>query len=611
MVYSLIWREERMRSQNINKRSFLYGIGEMIKMARKADVKSLVGVIVLSLLSGVAAPAQLWILSRIINSLFSSHSASILLNLLPWFICLSLFRILENFSTTSSESLRNYLEEKMTLEIQADLLKKAYSVPYINYESQEFYDALHRANEGMGGVFLGFVFQLVKILENLVKIGGYVWITLEAHWTIALIILCGGVPILILQNKFNVERYKLVYDQTAENRLLNYFVQITSDRKAAKEVRLLNVSDYLINKWEIIYKKLRSEYFKQLSRQRIFTGMVELLPAISFAISLYLLFWSLISTDLNIGNFTIVIYAVTSLQNDWEWTIRYIGWLQEDYLRFVKDLLSFLNFSESSDLGENPCVVSHTDYTNQLRIDIENATFSYPNSSEKVLKNLTFSIQPGEKIALLGTNGSGKSTLIKMLLGLLKPTKGTISFNGCLDHTFGSELTQTSVVYQDYCEYHLSLKENIGLGDTKKSQSNNLIRKAAEKGGVNDFVHKLTDQYDTILGTEFKGVDLSGGQWQKVATSRSFFKEAKLIIFDEPASALDSFSEEKMYKRFSEIDNHTTAIMISHRIGFAKFADRIIVMDKGEIIESGSHDELIQLNKWYAKLLKLQQERYE
>lgn len=609
--------EEKAKDISLEEKniSFFQSLKEMLQLTKRADKALLSKVIVSSFISGLAAPGQLWILGEVTERLIGVVSVSdVTSTLFPWLLGLSILRLLGNFSVYWGDSNRQHLEEKMTLEIQSDLFLQSIYTPYSYFENQEFYNALHRANEGMGGIFLGFIFQLVKILENLVKVIGYVWITLQASWVVPSLLLIGGIPIFFLQSRFNVDRYALTYDQTTDTRLMHYFVGLLSSRRASKEIRLFAASDYLIDRWQGIYNKLSFNKMKQERKQRLIMILVESFPILTFGFSLFILLSILRDGEIGIGVFVIALYALTTLQSNWEWTIRYFGWLQEDYQRFVKDLLFFTRQEKSI-----------PDKTNQekeeqieniplkgVSLSIRDLSFSYPNSSHEVLKNINLEIVSGEKIALLGVNGSGKSTLVKIILGLLEPSKGKIILNGQEEDVSYSLMSQTSVVYQDFCEYHLNVKQNIGLGDVNQITNQKKIERAAAVGGVADSIDGLDDRYDTQLGATFGGRDLSGGQWQKMATARGFFKESNLVIFDEPASALDAVSEEKMYNRFiSEMTSKgKTAIIISHRISFARLADRIVVMDNGNIKEEGSHQELLNANQLYAHLLKTQEKSY-
>lgn len=246
-------------------------------------------------------------------------------------------------------------------------------------------------------------------------------------------------------------------------------------------------------------------------------------------------------------------------------------------------------------------------------IEFKNVNFSYADSARQALKDINLTIKPGETIALVGENGSGKTTLIKLLCRLYDPTSGSISVDGVDLKLFkiADLRRQVSVIFQDYAKYHFSAEENIRLGDIEVPPQAKDIYQAAMKSGAHDVISKLPQGYDTILGKLFdSGEELSIGQWQKVALARAFLRDSQVIVLDEPTSAMDPKAEYEIFKKFRELIKDQSAVLITHRLSTVKMADRIYVMDGGKIIESGTHDELMQLQQSYANLFETQAQNY-
>ncbi|MBU3092894.1 ABC transporter ATP-binding protein/permease [Clostridium sp. CF011] len=245
-------------------------------------------------------------------------------------------------------------------------------------------------------------------------------------------------------------------------------------------------------------------------------------------------------------------------------------------------------------------------------INIEDVSFVYPGSTKNSLSHVSFDIKPGETVAIVGENGAGKSTLVRLLIGIYFPTKGKVEFNGH-DTRYvskGSIFKNTSGVFQKFQKYKMTLDENISISDTTSNVSSSRINAAVKKAALSVSVDKFPEGYGTMLSREFDGVDLSGGEWQRIAIARGFYKSHNMIILDEPTASIDPIEETKLYKKFKEMSDGKTSIIVTHRLGSAKIADKIIVLDKGRIVQLGTHDELISINGEYKDMYKSQSKWY-
>ena len=277
-------------------------------------------------------------------------------------------------------------------------------------------------------------------------------------------------------------------------------------------------------------------------------------------------------------------------------------------LKFFESLKDFLSKNISLDVQKSRSPIPLHTFTQEIRF--ENVSFSYPGGREG-LRNISFTIKPNETVAIVGKNGAGKSTLIKLLMRLYDPTEGTIYIDGHdLRHIeISSWRKQLSACFQDFGKYHLSIRENIGLGEPSHINSPQHIQAAAEKGGAHIF-NRLSEKFETLLGKEFGGTSLSGGEWQKLAMSRAFMKEAQILIFDEPTASLDPQSEHEIFQRFQAQAEGKTTILITHRLGSISMAHRILVMKEGSIVEQGTHRDLLHNNGEYASMYHIQASRY-
>ena len=246
-------------------------------------------------------------------------------------------------------------------------------------------------------------------------------------------------------------------------------------------------------------------------------------------------------------------------------------------------------------------------------IEFRNVSFRYPGSDKYVVKNISFTLRVRESVAIVGENGAGKTTVVKLLARFYDPTEGAIYLDGrdLREYDLASLRRQIGVIFQDFVRYDLSAKENVGFGQVDLLDDADRIERAAYEGGASDLIKGLSKGYDTILGKEFdEGVDLSGGEWQKIALSRAFMKEAEVLILDEPTAALDAFAERDVFARFAELTSDRTAIFISHRFSTVRMADHILVLQQGELVEQGSHEQLVAENGRYAQMFNTQAKQY-
>jgi ATP-binding cassette subfamily B protein len=278
--------------------------------------------------------------------------------------------------------------------------------------------------------------------------------------------------------------------------------------------------------------------------------------------------------------------------------------------RHINEFKEFIKMEEDHTFAPSSCSAS---FPLQEGISLQNVSFMYPNQDREVLSNISFTIKPGEKIAIVGDNGAGKSTLIKCLIGLYRVSNGKISYNNINVNDISRHELQkhVSVIFQDFVKYDMSVKENIGVGNIEEIDNEVRMMHIMQKTDLGDTVNRLSDGLNTKLGYTFKeGRTLSGGEWQKIAISRALFKHAEIFILDEPTAALDPIAESGLLEKFMSIIENNTGIVISHRLGFCRFADRVIVLREGKLVEEGSHVDLISKNGIYAKMYEAQSKWY-
>lgn len=315
---------------------------------------------------------------------------------------------------------------------------------------------------------------------------------------------------------------------------------------------------------------------------------------------------NVIVKKMSIGNLSLYINSIDSFRNSVITILNTMASIYEDGL-YVNNLFEFLKIKEKITKDNGICIKEIN------KIEFRHVWFKYPNTEKYILKNINFIIEKGKSYSLVGLNGSGKTTIIKLILNLYTPVQGEILINdinlSCID--MDGYLSKIGVVFQDFMKYPLTVHENISIASVRQMNNRNNIEKAAKLSGADRFIDKLPQKYDTPLFREWDdGVQLSMGQWQKIAISRAFLEEFPVIILDEPTASLDAYAEFELYKKFKSIVKNKTSILIAHRFSTIKLADVIFVLKNGTIIESGSHDELLKLNGEYAYLYKIQSDAY-
>ena len=405
--------------------------------------------------------------------------------------------------------------------------------------------------------------------------------------------------------------------QTSKRRERDALEGILTDRGAGKEIRLYQAQDLWITRWQKLWRGLIQE--QQVIERRKFLAhlAIDIARGLLYACSLILLLLEVFRGGLTIGTYIAATAALISLDGIWNDVTSYFQWIGNEMRRLSGDLYPFLDrdadTANAKTGGEHPSesygnLFQTTQEPTYLRI--ENVSFLYPNTQVPVLHHINVTLKKGERVALVGPNGAGKTTLARLLLGLYRPQTGVIRIGDVpLNEENRREwLTHCSGVFQDFTHYHLTARENIIFGDLEHPER---METASIAGGAASVVDGLTEGYETILGPTFGGRDLSGGEWQRLATARGFMRETPwLVVLDEPTAALDPLAEQAVFERFIERSAGRTSVLISHRLSSVRTCDRILVLDNGTIVEDGDHETLLAKDGLYAQFFKAQAQWY-
>ena len=477
------------------------------------------------------------------------------------------------------------------------------------FEDSTFYDKLERARQQTVGrtILLSQVLSQVQDLITMLFLAA--GLVVFNPWLILLLIVA-VIPAFLGESYFNDKNYALNRRQTPERRELDYIRYIGASDETAKEVKIFNLSGFLTDR----FRQLSNQFYrdnKALVIKRSSWGTVfAILGSAGYYGAYVFIIATTISGKQSLGALTFLAGSFRQLRSLLENILSRFTTVSQGAI-YLKDFFDFFDIQPKIKMAGNARSFPKPIQTGFV---FENVGFKYHNSERWANRNLSFTLHAGEKLALVGENGAGKTTLVKLLARLYDPTEGRILLDGhdLKEYDLMELRKETGVIFQDFIRYQMTVSQNIAVGNIEEKENESLIQQAARQSLADILVQKLPDKYAQALGKRFnQGVELSGGEWQKVALARAYMKEAQLLILDEPTAALDARAEYEVFERFTELTKGKTAVLISHRFSTVRMADRILVLDKGMLLESGDHNTLLQQNGRYAELFNLQAKGYQ
>ena len=477
------------------------------------------------------------------------------------------------------------------------------------FEDSTFYDKLERARQQTVGrtVLLSQVLsQLQDLITMLFLAAGLIVFN---PWLILLLIVA-VIPAFLGESYFNDKNYSLNRRQTPQRRELDYIRYIGASDETAREVKIFNLSGFLTDR----FRQLSNQFYrdnKALVIKRSLWGTIfAILGSAGYYGAYIFIIATTISGKQSIGALTFLAGSFRQLRSLLENILSRFTTLSQGAI-YLKDFFDFFDIEPKIKLAPNARSFPKNIQTGFV---FENVGFKYHHSEKWANRHLSFTLHAGEKLALVGENGAGKTTLVKLLARLYDPTEGRILLDGhdLKEYNLMELRKGVGVIFQDYIRYQMRVSQNIAIGNIEEKENESLIQQAAKQSLADILIQQLPDKYEQALGKRFnQGVELSGGEWQKIALARAYMKEAQLLILDEPTAALDARAEYEVFERFTELTKGKTAVIISHRFSTVRMADRILVLDKGTLLESGDHFTLLQQNGRYAELFNLQAKGYQ
>ncbi len=582
-------------------------LGWMIRI----DPQRTIGALILEFTVGVIPAATVWVMRELVDRGVGVYEGELPVDsMLPWLALWAAFSLAENGILAWSrlillERVKQELEDRLLEQLQV----KSRSLHLEAFERADFHDLLRRAQEAATpGFFLNLFGEIRSIFAGTVTAISVAVVVGFWNPLLLLAVVLVSLPPPLMSIVHDRGRFYTFRRATQAQRLRGYLETTLTERDAAKEVRVFGLGPALIRWWEFLYWRVADALYRQLRRNWVLRGSLSVLSLATLTAGVGWSAWAVLEGGLSAGQFAAMMVALRQVRDSVDRIIARIGYLGIRLLN-IADLFIYL------DLGpeERPGTAAISSLKRRS-IAARSLTFRYPQAKRDALTEVDLTIRSGERVALVGANGSGKTTLVKLLLGLFQPTAGELDYGDLPANRANRDRlwNRSTAVFQDYTRFAFTLGENIGFGRWERMQEPGEIERAARRGGADAVANRLPKGYETPLGREFEGAtELSGGEWQRVAISRGFMRDADLVVLDEPTASLDPKAEADVFRRFLAMAGGRTTIVVSHRLGSARMCDRILVLKEGRLVEEGSHEELVARGGEYSRMWKLQAGWYE
>lgn len=588
----------------------LQNVPPLLRMVWETSPFLTIASVSLRLVAALLPVTLLWVSKLIIDLVVKAiqHQPidrSEIWKLLALELCLAVLSDALSRAITLVDSL---LGDRFTNHISVKLMDHATTLDLVSFEDPVFYDKMERARRqttarlGMLASLAGMGQQFVTLLSLLSAV------ILFSPWLLLLLV-AATAPVFWGESRFAMLSYSMLYRYTPERRELDYLRYLGASNESAKEIKIFGLGKHLAGRARALFERFYAENRHLAIRRAVQGSLLNLIPTSGYYAAYAYILYRALAGAITIGDLTLLVGAFSRSRSIMESLVSSLAGVSEQAL-FIKDLFEYFETKPSIASPVNPVPMPRPI---RKGYEFQDVSFSYPGSNRKVLNKVSFRFDPGERIALVGENGAGKTTLVKLLARLYDPTEGRILLDGVDLREYSVEdlRNEIGVIFQDYMRYDMLASENIGFGRIEKLADSDRIVTSAEKSLAAGVVSTLAKGYSQMLGRRFDGgVDLSTGQWQKIALGRAYMRDAQILILDEPTASLDARAEFEVFQRFVDLTSGKMAVLISHRFSTVRMADRIFVLEDGHIVEQGSHQQLVALGGRYAELFEMQAAGY-
>ncbi|MDF2685920.1 MAG: HlyB/MsbA family transporter [Clostridia bacterium] len=501
--------------------------------------------------------------------------------------------------------------EVLVNSIRLKIMNKARTIDLACFDLPEFFSKLENANREVGGRPLQILQSSFSVISSVISMVSFIILLSSIITWAPIVIILTALPSALIHYKYRSKMFNYVRRRSKDRRQMDYYGGLLTNKDLVKEVKLFNLADTFIEKYKNVFLNYYNGVKKLIVNEGIWGIVLSVINTTANGLILVLIAMKVFDRMLTVGDYSLYSGALFSIAGSVSNLVNTTAGIYEGTL-FIDNMITFMNQETYiiPSLPEPREVTRHMGHV----IEFKNVSFSYPGTEKKVLKNINITINPGETVVLVGLNGAGKTTLLKILTRLYDPTEGVVLFDGHdIKEYKPDELYKVfGIIFQDFGKYAFSVSENISFGQIERKADEEGIHKAAIQSDAEDFISKLKVGYNTPLTRVFEeeGTELSIGQWQKIAVARAFFRDSDIMILDEPTASLDPMAEQEIFNQFDELRGNKSTIFVSHRLSSATIANKIIVLENGEVVEIGNHRELLNLNGKYAELFNTQAKRY-